>query len=129
MGDMKPPKDTLKSISKKFRTVAARPKIRTKTGIVRWTPEEYAELIQRAKELQITVSQYVRHTALGKKIVPKIDEAWLNELRRIGALIKHHYPAVKSWNDQEKERYWQTRDQLLELANKFAKQIGFKKIK
>jgi hypothetical protein len=96
---------------------------RIRRSEIRWTPEE---LVARAKQAQMTVSEYVRHTVLGQKIVPKVDESWLNELRRIGALIKHRYPLVKSWSDQEKKRYWQTRDQLLALANSFAKQIGFK---
>ena len=107
---------------------ATRLKVRTRIGIVRWTPKEYAEVVQRAKDAQMTVSEYIRHMALGKKIVPVMDEAWLRELRRIGALIKHNYPSVKFWTDQEKKHYWQTRDQLLELANRFAKRIGFKNL-
>jgi hypothetical protein len=103
--------------------------LRIRRSELRWTVQEYDHLVIRVQEAEMTVSEYIRHTALGKKIVPKVDQAWVNELRRIGGLLKHNYPAVKTWSQAEKKRYWQTRDQLLELANSVSELIGAKRIK
>jgi hypothetical protein len=53
----------------------------------------------------------------------------LGELRRIGGLLRHHYPAVMSWSEPEKRRYWKTHDQLLALADEFAQKVGLKSVR
>jgi len=91
---------------------------RTRFGKVRWTVDEYVEVALRAEKVGMTVSGYIRHVALGKKLVLLVDLLWIGELRRIGGLLRHRYPQVKSspnWTAQEKEKYWQTRDELLKF--------------
>jgi hypothetical protein len=106
-----------------------RPKTRVRRVELRWTVDEHDWLVIRAHEAQMSVSEYIRHTALGKTIVARVDQAWVNELRRIGALLKHHYPAVKSWSETDKKRYWHTRDELLDIANAVSELIGARKVR
>jgi len=103
---------------------------RTRFGKVRWTVDEYAEIVERAKEVDMTVSSYIRHAALQKEIVPRVDLLWIGELRRIGGLLRHRYPQVKAspnWIAQEKQKYWQTRDELLKFARQATQTITGKK--
>jgi hypothetical protein len=102
---------------------------RTRFGKVRWTAGEYAELVERAKDVGLTVSSYIRHVALGKKPVPAVDLLWIAELRRIGGLLRHRYPQVKSsnWTAQEKQKYWQTREELLQFADQVTRKVMGKK--
>ena len=104
---------------------------RTRFGKVRWTVDEYAEVTLRAEKVGMTVSSYIRHVALGRKLVPLVDLLWIAELRRIGGLLRHRYPQVKlsNWTVQEKEKYWQTRDELLELARQSTRAITGRKAK
>jgi|GEM_PF-4689740 len=105
---------------------------RTRFGKVRWTVDEYAELVERAEKVGMTVSSYIRHVALGKKLVPLVDLMWISELRRIGGLLRHRYPQVKAspnWTAQEKEKYWQTREELLEFACQATRAITGRKVK
>jgi len=104
---------------------------RTRFGKVRWTVDEYAELVQRAEKLGLTVSSYIRHAALGKQIIPLVDLMWIAELRRIGGLLKHHYPQIKSspnWTAHEKQKYWETRNELLKFADQVTRKVMGKKI-
>jgi len=104
---------------------------RTRFGKVRWTVDEYAEVAQRAEKLGLTGSSYIRHVTLGKKLVPAVDLMWIGELRRIGGLLRHHYPQVKSspnWTAKEKEKYWQTRNELLKFADQVTRKVIGKKI-
>jgi len=105
---------------------------RTRFGKVRWTVDEYAELAQRTEKVGMTVSSYIRHVALGKKLVPAVDLMWIAELRRIGVLLRHRYPQVKSspnWTAQEKQKYWQTRDELLKFARQATQTITGRKVR
>jgi hypothetical protein len=54
---------------------------------VRLTAEELAEV--RATAGSISLSQYVRKRALGHPIIASADMAMVNELRRLGGLLKH----------------------------------------
>jgi len=103
--------------------------LRTRRSEIRWTEDEYALLVRRSRQAGLTVSRFVRHAALNQKFVSTVDVQWLGELRRIGALIKHNYPAVSTWTAQEKKNYWQTRERLLALAEQFAQKIGVAKPK
>jgi len=99
---------------------------RTRFGKVRWTVDEYAEIVERAKEVDMTVSSYIRQAALQKQIVPRVDLLWIGELRRIGGLLRHRYPQVKAspnWTAPEKQKYWQTRDELLKFARQATQAI------
>ncbi|WP_050751083.1 plasmid mobilization protein [Acidiphilium cryptum] len=59
---------------------------------VRLTPTERAELEAAAETAGITLSEYIRRRALGRRVVARralTDIQTLNELRRLGGLVKH----------------------------------------
>jgi hypothetical protein len=100
---------------------------RTKFLKVRCTRDEYEQVRQRAGQAGMNVSDYLRHAAFNQRIIAPDAYVVLGELRRIGALIKHQYPAVQNWSSEEKRRYWQTREQLLACANQLARRWGIHK--
>ena len=55
----------------------------------RLTKAEKEKLQEQADLAKLTLSEYVRRRALGRKVVAKIDMAVLAELRRMGGLLKH----------------------------------------
>jgi len=62
---------------------------RTKNIPVRWTPEELDEVMDKAAMANATFAEFVRASALGKRVVGKSDRQLINELRRLGGLQKH----------------------------------------
>ena len=59
---------------------------------VRLTPTERAELEAAAEAAGVTLSEYIRRRALGRRVVARralTDIQTLNELRRLGGLVKH----------------------------------------
>jgi hypothetical protein len=56
---------------------------------VRLTPAERAELAAAAADAGLTVSDYIRRRALGRRITARVDLTVINELRRLGGLVKH----------------------------------------
>jgi len=69
---------------------------RSESVRLRLTPEEYAMIGKRAEECGLTVSAFLRATALGRRTrhitTSRIIDALVrlgNEQRRIGGLIKH----------------------------------------
>ena len=59
---------------------------------VRLTPAERAELVAAAETAGVTLSEYIRRRALGRRVVARralTDIQTLNELRRLGGLVKH----------------------------------------
>jgi hypothetical protein len=95
---------------------------------VRCTRGEYEEIRRRAGEAGMSLSEYLRCAAFNQRIVAKDAYSMIGELRKIGALIKHNYPSVKSWSGEERRRYWKSHEQLRELADAMACMIGLKKI-
>ena len=106
--------------------VAGEPK-REKFLKVRCTDDEYQEVQRRAEAAGMNMSDFLRSAAFTKKIIGRDAGALVGELRKIGALIKHNYPAVKSWSDEEKKRYWNAHERLWELAGRIAVSLGLKK--
>jgi hypothetical protein len=100
---------------------------RTRFLKVRCTSDEYEQVRQRAGQAGLNISDYLRHAAFHQKIIGQDAYAVLGELRRIGALIKHCYPAAQNWSPEEKRRYWETRDQLLTCADQLARRWGVHK--
>ncbi len=72
---------------------AAPRRVRKEAPGVRLTVRFAAEDIERiradADMAGLTTSEFVRRRALGNAIVPHTDRTMLNELRRIGGLLKH----------------------------------------
>lgn len=62
---------------------------RTKNIPVRWTPEELDDVLEKAAMANTTFAEFVRASALGKRVVGKNDKQLINELRRLGGLQKH----------------------------------------
>lgn len=58
------------------------------TGI-RFTPAELAEVKQQAEAAGMSVGEYVRRRTLGKTVAAQVDLQTINELRRLGGLLKH----------------------------------------
>lgn len=56
---------------------------------IRYTPSEKSEIEQHADHAGLTMSEYLRRRALGKRVMSIADEKIINELRRIGGLLKH----------------------------------------
>ena len=54
---------------------------------VRLTAEELAEVRETAGSMSL--SQYVRKRALGHPVIASVDMKMVNELRRLGGLLKH----------------------------------------
>jgi hypothetical protein len=65
---------------------------RSRKATIMYTDEEYAQIEANAREMEITVSSYIRAKSLrGYVRVPKyakIDTKSINELSRLGALLK-----------------------------------------
>jgi len=58
---------------------------------VRLTKAEKEELREAAALAGLSVSEYVRRRALGRRVVASADLAVIRELRRLGGLVKHIY--------------------------------------
>ena len=66
---------------------------------------------------------FVRDLALsgGKlRIVSRVDESAVFELRRLGAMLKSLYPKESNWTNDEKRRHWDAMKAVLEHADKLA---------
>ncbi|MHB1666541.1 plasmid mobilization protein [Thiomonas sp.] len=66
---------------------------------------------------------FVRDVALsgGKlRIVSRVDESAVFELRRLGAMLKGLYPKTANWTNEEKRRHWDAMKAVLEHADKLA---------
>lgn len=61
---------------------------KTERFYVRFSAAELDALREKAEQCGMTMSQYARDAALGKRIVPKTDNKMLNELRRQGGNLR-----------------------------------------
>ena len=82
----------------------------------RLNDEERKQILAQAETSRLTVSEFIRRRALGKQIVPKSDLRILNELRRLGGLLKHiHLETRGSYSED-------TRNAIRTLDN-YARQL------
>lgn len=91
-------------------------KARNRRCEIRWTEDEYARVEECARLAGLTVSEFVRRATLNRRITAVADEKLVGEMRRIAAMLKHLYPKVATWTNDEKANYWHTRNHLLALA-------------
>lgn len=56
---------------------------------IRFTPDEKTKAEALATEGGLTLSGYIRRRALGLPVRSKADTQMINELRRLGGLVKH----------------------------------------
>lgn len=76
---------------------------RQKTVIktLRFTPDESEVIAKQAEAVGLTPSAFIRNAALNKKITPKTDVDFLNELLRLGRLQKHLFVEGKRTGDKD----------------------------
>ena len=67
---------------------------------VRLKPDEKYRLQSNAKLANLSVSELVRRQYFGYEIMPQNDEQLVNELRRIGGLLKHIHNQTGGANSQ-----------------------------
>ena len=68
---------------------------------VRITEEEKAILRDQANRASLTMSEYVRRSALGKRILSTMDQKAAGELARLGGLQKHLLTQIKGLPGEE----------------------------
>jgi hypothetical protein len=56
---------------------------------IRLTPAEKQRLREEAELAAMTMSEYARRRLLGKTVTSAVDRIMVNELRRLGGLLKH----------------------------------------
>jgi hypothetical protein len=71
---------------------------------VRITEEEKAILRDQANSASLTMSEYVRRSALGKRILSTMDQKAAGELARLGGLQKHLLTQIKGLPGEEELR-------------------------
>ena len=60
-----------------------------KSRLIRLTEEQEAFIIEQAKASGLTFSEFIRRRALGKRIVSKADLQLINQVSKLGGLMKH----------------------------------------
>ena len=68
---------------------------------IRITEEEKAILRDQANSASLTMSEYIRRTALNKRIHSTMDQKAAGELARLGGLQKHLLTQIKGLPDEE----------------------------
>jgi len=68
---------------------------------IRITEEEKATIRDQANSASLTMSEYIRRTALGKRILSTMDQKAAGELARLGGLQKHLLTQIKGLPDEE----------------------------
>ena len=68
---------------------------------VRITKEEKASIQDQANSACLTMSEYVRRSAQGKRILSTMDQKAAGELARLGGLQKHLLTQIKGLPDEE----------------------------
>ena len=89
----------------------------------RCTRAEIEAIHRNAAQTGMRPGVFVRDLALsgGKlRIVSRVDENAVFELRRLGAMLKSLYPKESNWTNEEKRRHWDAMKAVLEHAGKLA---------
>ena len=68
---------------------------------IRITEEEKAILRDQANSASLTMSEYVRRSALGKRIISTMDQKAAGELARLGGLQKYLLTQIEGLPDEE----------------------------
>ena len=67
----------------------------------RLTEEENRRIQEKAASLHLSFSEFIRRRALGKQIVPKSDLQRLEEIRRLGRLLKQTFIETRGTYSQD----------------------------
>ena len=68
---------------------------------IRITEEEKAIIKDQANSSSLTMSEYIRRSALNKRILSTMDQKAAGELARLGGLQKHLLSQIKGLPDEE----------------------------
>ena len=68
---------------------------------IRITEEEKATIRDQANRSSLTMSEYIRRSALNKRILSTMDQKAAGELARLGGLQKHLLTQIKGLPDEE----------------------------
>jgi hypothetical protein len=68
---------------------------------VRITEDEKATIRDQANRASLTMSEYIRRTALNKRILSTMDQKAAGELARLGGLQKHLLQQIKGLPNEE----------------------------
>ncbi|MGB7546448.1 MAG: hypothetical protein WBM14_01755 [Terracidiphilus sp.] len=68
---------------------------------IRITEEEKAIIRDQANSASLTMSEYIRRTALNKRILSTMDQKAAGELARLGGLQKHLLQQIKGLPNEE----------------------------
>ena len=86
---------------------------------LRVSPDEVDHFNKRAAALGISVSQLIRDTALHGAIFVTLEKSQAGyEFRRLGATLKHMYPASDiRWTGEDRKKWWALINELRERAD------------
>lgn len=86
---------------------------------LRVSHDEAERFIARAAALGVSVSQLIRDTALHGAVFVTIEKAQAGyEFRRLGAMLKHLYPARDiRWTTEDRKKWWALISELRERAD------------
>jgi len=68
---------------------------------IRITEEEKAILRDQANSASLTMSEYIRRSAMNRRILSTLDQKAAGELARLGGLQKHLLTQIKGLPDEE----------------------------
>jgi hypothetical protein len=68
---------------------------------IRITEEEKAIIKGQANSASLTMSEYIRRTAMNRRILSTMDQKAAGELARLGGLQKHLLTQIKGLPDEE----------------------------
>ena len=86
---------------------------------LRVSRDEVERFNERAASLGVSVSQLIRDTALHGAVYVTLEKSQAGyEFRRLGAMLKHLYPARDSrWTAEERKKWWALINELRERAD------------
>lgn len=81
------------------------------------------QINRNAAEAGMRPGVFVRELAISggnMRVVSRVDESAVFELRRLGAMLKNLYPKNANWTTEEKRRYWAAMQAVLKHADRLA---------
>lgn len=88
-------------------------------GSIRCFPEEKAQIQENARAAGMSVGEFMRRTALSRRIVAKGDTRQMKEIMKQGGLLKHLYNEMKKDGTMTTERSKEFSDALIAMQKAF----------
>jgi hypothetical protein len=90
----------------------------------RLTQADIDQINRNAAQAGMRPGVFVRELALSggnMRVVSRVDQSAVFELRRLGAMLKNLYPKNSTnWTNEEKRRHWDAMKAVLEHADRLA---------